>query len=171
MRLLNWFSDSHNTGDPKVFRAMESFLGETFRLIRWLFQRMIHIHLGMFGDICSKYIHYFMIVCFDVCVCVLAYRHKRGNTETLTTGRLQMVRLYVIFLFCIYQWPVFFFLILQYKRPVSCWCLKDKPQKKKKRKKKRKKENREREKKETSWSLICNVCQFPWCKHSHYGSF
>ena len=137
MSLLNWFSDSHNTGDPKVFRAMESFLGETFRLSRWLFQRMIHIHLGIFCDICSKHIHYFMIVCFNVCVCVLAYRNKRGNTETLTTGGLQMVRLCVIFLFYIYQWPVFF-KILQYKLSLSCWCLKDNPQKKKRKRKEKK---------------------------------
>ena len=100
-------------------------------------------------------------VCFNVCVCVLAYRNKRGNTETLTTGGLQMVRLCVIFLFYIYQWPVFF-KILQYKLSLSCWCLKDNPQKKKKEKK--------REKKQADL-LICNACQFPWCKYSHYGSF
>lgn len=50
-----------------------------------------------------------------------------------------MVRLCVIFLFCIYEWPVFL-KILQYKLSVSCWCLKDNPKKKKGKEKRKKKQ-------------------------------
>lgn len=88
---------------------MDSFLEETFRLIRWLFQRMIPIYMDIFCDICSKQIPLLyndsLMCCGCMCVSTKIIRGKQKHWQGESPNGRIMGDLY--FLSCTYQWSMF----------------------------------------------------------------